>query len=184
MRFFFQPLLRPPEAIKSVLRKWNDWKNIAARLKWFTISEAVIMRAVRCGVQFKFNFRIKRYNYSRERRRWRRKGKKEFPRVVKHKNPQENPQSWRRLGNHKSNLVFHARITIQVHFNNVLKSFYCWNCNDEEMPETHELVKMSQTSPWTAFFFQRSLSICMCEKFVRKKREAETLLSHYPLPIL
>lgn len=79
----------------------------SARLKWFTIFESVIMRVALCGVQFKFNFRIKRYNYFQEKgRKW-----KEF-RVVKHKNPRENPR--RRLGNHKSNLVFYARITLRV----------------------------------------------------------------------
>lgn len=49
------------------------------------------------------------------------KGKElsEVCRVAKQKNPQENPRE-ERLGNHKSDLVFYARITFRVHFNQLL----------------------------------------------------------------
>lgn len=103
-----------PQSYKKRFKKVKS-----TRLKWFTISVAVIMRAVLCGVQFKFNFQIKRYNYflkeQQQRTTSREKVKEFFCRVVNWlKNPQETPEkkTWEFF-------VFYARITVRLHFNHV-----------------------------------------------------------------
>lgn len=55
---FFSNHFWAPQSYKKRFEKVKS-----ARLKWFTVSYAVIMRAVLCGVQFEFNFQIKRFNY-------------------------------------------------------------------------------------------------------------------------
>lgn len=133
----------------------------SSRLKWFTISESVIMRVALCGVQFKFNFRIKRYNYFREKGE---SGKNfEWWNI---RTLEKTPR--RRLGNHKSNLVFLCSNYISSALHPCLRL--------SRKHFSRSFVRSSKKFPnmWTHKtvsnlhgLLQRSLSICMCEKFVR-----------------
>lgn len=71
------------------------------------------------AMHFNFNFQIKWFNYFISKRKGKRiKKLSEVCRVMKPKNPWKKKNL--RLGNHESDLVFYARITLRVHFNHLL----------------------------------------------------------------